>query len=106
MNNTNMNNKNSDCTLHSIEDSRTFRDAALIERLDLIYEMFNEQSQKRIKALQREFATCRDIETSFEISETLADVYFDLERISYEGLMRFQPKIKIDELVEYHSSQL
>ena len=87
-------------TVNPIEESRNVHDEALIARLDQIYDKFGEQSHKRIKSLQRHMDTCRDYETSFEISETIADVYFDLERISYEGLMRYQPKVNKEELIE------
>ena len=88
-------------TAHPIEESRTVRDEALIERLDKIYDDFEKQSKKRINSLYRNKDTCRDYEMSFEINEVIADIYYDLQQISYEGLMRFHPKIKKEELSKH-----
>lgn len=89
------------CTQHPYEESRTIRDNSLIEELDHVYYEYREDCEKRIQSLNRNIGRHRDFEYKLEVQEMIADIYYDINNVSYEELMKFKPKIRVEDLKEY-----
>jgi hypothetical protein len=74
------------------KEARDIRDENLTEHLDNCYEIYRQKELVKISQVQSSMKKY-DYETVLDLREQINDIYYDIENISYETIMKLYPRV-------------